>query len=127
MASELKKQNDLLKELSLAANETTKAMSDDSNLYFSMASIDSVSEDRTYCNVLLIPSNKSLNNVESIINIQALNSGGHLAVGDMVLVGYKYNYINPVIISKINKKNSPYTANKNMQLTNRINFGVLGV
>lgn len=126
MASEIKKINDQIKEINSAVNETTKAMSDDSNLYFSLATVDSVSKDRTHCDILILDKNKHKQNVHSLISSQQLNTIGHLKPGDTVLVAYNYNGFNTVIISKMNNQTA-YIANKNFKLTNRINLGTLGV
>jgi hypothetical protein len=127
MGSELKKYSSLLTDLIQSTSVLHEKASDPGNIHISIASIISVYEDRTTCDVLLdnaIP----VYEIRSIIPTTVLNTCSHLVAGDDVLVIYSYpGYTNASIIMKLNKTNKAYTDDKAFEVTNRLNLGLYAI
>lgn len=121
----LKELNDSIKKASLELSALKNKVNDDNNLLFSQASVTSVSQDRTHCDVLLLDKMAALRNVISTIPCNELNIQGHLVVGDSVLVAYNYGLSNPIIIKKIST--GLITSDVNFKLCNRIDLSILTI
>lgn len=128
MSSEQKKLDDYIHEFGQSLAILHKKTSDVGNMYISMASINSIQDNRTTCNILLLDKNIEILNVRSAIPTTVLNTCGHLKTGDIVLAIYSYpNYTNASIVAKLNQVNKLYTSDKAFEVTNRLNFSIYAI
>ena len=96
---------------------------DASNMSISTAYIESVSDDRSKCNIRMLIGKRS--DVESLISCQNLNVIGHLLEGDQVLVMHEIPLTdNTFILAKLNSATVPYSEDPSMELTNRLNLAL---
>lgn len=123
MPSEIQKQAIDIKYISASLNDLVHRANDSTNMYISIASISSVDDDRTTCDLLLLDKNIVMLNVESIIPCSQLNTIGHLKQEDIVLVMYNYpSFSNANIIAKLNPTNKKYAEDEMFKVTNRLDF-----
>jgi hypothetical protein len=123
MSSEIQKLSEELNRVSLSLSDIRHKVNDPSNMYLSIASVSSVSADRTICNLLILDKNIQLPNVESRILCTQLNTVGHLKSEDIVLVMYNYPSLeNASIIAKLNQIGKKYATDEAFKVTNRLDI-----